>query len=151
MEIKLNVELKGLNQLTEALALIGSALAYKNGMIKTSGEAVNLMLDVTDKVEDDTKDEEIKKGVIKEVVNKVVTNDKTPKKKEVKEEFKHENKVTEGGPVVSIEKVREIFMAKNSKQNTPKLKQILKDHGVKKVTDLEEKDFPSVLKALGEI
>ncbi len=137
MDINIKVEIEGLDQLTEAFALIGSAMAYKNGMVKTSSEAVDLLLDVTDKVEDLTGEEKIKKEIIKEVVTEVVKEKKT--------------EVEEKAPVVTIEKVREIFMDKNSKQNTPKLKQILKDHGVSKVTDLEEKDFPSVLKALGEI
>ena len=43
-------------------------------------------------------------------------------------------------------------MAKNSiKGNTPKLKAILAEFGARKVTDLQEKDFPEVLKRLEEI
>ena len=52
---------------------------------------------------------------------------------------------------ITLEDIRAAFMGKNSKINTPKLKKILSDHKVKKVTDLEEKDFESVLKALEAI
>ncbi|WP_313758521.1 hypothetical protein [Tissierella sp.] len=133
MELEIKVNINGLDQLTEALALIGSALAYQKGMINTADAAVNLMLDVTDKVEDLTEETpELKKEEIK-----------------VKEEPKEV--VAEEPPSITIEQVRAAFMAKNSKGNTEKLKSILKDFGVKKVTDLEEKDFPAVLKALEEI
>ncbi len=49
---------------------------------------------------------------------------------------------------ISIEDVRAAFMAKNSKGNAPKLKSILNDFGVKKVTDLKEEDFTKVLEVL---
>lgn len=137
MEIKIKIE--GLEQLTESLALIGSALAYKNNMVKTSNAAVNLLLDVTDKVEDLTEEEKVKKEVTEIVVTEVVkAND--------------EKKVVAEGPPITIEQIREVFVAKNNiKGNTPKLKAILTEFGVKKVTDLQEKDFPEVLKRLQEL
>lgn len=52
---------------------------------------------------------------------------------------------------LTIEDVRAAFMAKNSKTNVPKLKAILNKFNVKKVTDLDEKDFPEVLKELEAI
>lgn len=58
--------------------------------------------------------------------------------------------VAEGSPI-TIEQIRAAFIAKNSKENTQKLKTILNDHGVKKVTDLKKDDFPSVIKALEEL
>lgn len=52
---------------------------------------------------------------------------------------------------ITIEDVRAAFMAKNSKTNAPKLKALLNDFGVKKVTDLKESDFPKVIEALEAI
>lgn len=136
MEIKITIN--GLDQLTEALALIGSALALQRGMVNTAEAAANLMLDVTDKVEDLTGGEDDIEEPIKESV-----------KESAKELTKEEKKETSFK--ITIEDVRAAFMAKNSKGNTEKLKSILNDFGVKKVTDLEEKDFEAVLKALEEI
>lgn len=133
MEIKIIIE--GLDQLTESLALIGSALAYKNNMVKTSAEAVDLMLDVTDKIEDLTQEEETKKEVVEKAVTAVV-----------------KDQVEEEPPSITIEDIREVFVAKNNiKGNTPKLKSVLKEFGVSKVTDLEEKDFEAVLAKLKEL
>lgn len=64
-------------------------------------------------------------------------------------EQKQASENTEDKP--TIEDVRAAFMAKNSKTNTPKLKAILNKFNVKKVTDLDEKDFPEVLKELEAI
>jgi hypothetical protein len=52
---------------------------------------------------------------------------------------------------ITIEQVREAFVAKNSKANAPKLKAILKKYKVAKVTDLPEENFEDVLKKLEEI
>lgn len=126
MEIKITIE--GLDQLTESLALIGSALAYQRGMAQTEKAAVELMNEVT-KPEETTAPE----------VEKV-------------EEPVEEKKVVAEGPPITIEQIREVFVAKNNiKGNTPKLKAILTEFGVKKVTDLQEKDFPEVLKRLQEL
>ena len=139
MSIEIKVNIEGLNQLTESLALIGSALAYKNDMVKTSSEAVNVLLETTDKIEDCTKEdneEEVKKEVVEKVVTEVV------KEQEKKGEES----------AITIEDVREVFVAKNNiKGNTPKLKKILNKFGVKKVTDLEEKNFAEVLSRLKEL
>lgn len=64
---------------------------------------------------------------------------------------KADEPVAEGPPPITIEQVREAFLAKNSSTNKPKLKAILNKFGVKKVTDLKEDVFPAVLKALEEI
>lgn len=45
MEIKITIN--GLDQLTEALALIGSALTYQKGMVNTAEAAANLITEVT--------------------------------------------------------------------------------------------------------
>lgn len=53
---------------------------------------------------------------------------------------------------LTIEDIREVFVEKNStKGNTAKLKAILKEFKVSKVTDLEEKDFDAVMARLKEI
>lgn len=52
---------------------------------------------------------------------------------------------------ITIEQIREAFVSKNTKGNTQKLKALLNEFGVKKVTDLKEKDFPAVLKELEEL
>ena len=52
---------------------------------------------------------------------------------------------------ITIEQIREAFVSKNTKGNTQKLKTLLNEFGVKKVTDLKEEDYPEVLKRLEEI
>lgn len=52
---------------------------------------------------------------------------------------------------ITIEQIREAFVSKNTKGNTQKLKALLNEFGVKKVTDLKEEDYPEVLKRLEEI
>jgi hypothetical protein len=128
VEIKIKIE--GLDQLTEAMALLGSALAYRGGLVNTAEAAVELMEEVKSKVrKEDTVE------VAKETATKI---DVTPEAPEV--------------PEITIEQIREVFVAKNTiKGNAPKLKAILTEFGARKVTDLQEKDFPAVLKALGEI
>jgi len=128
VEIKIKIE--GLDQLTEALALLGSALAYRGGLVNTAEAAVELMEDVKSKVrKEDTVE------VAKETATKI---DVTPEAPEV--------------PEITIEQIREMFVVKNNiKGNAPKLKAILTEFGARKVTELQEKDFPEVLKRLEEI
>lgn len=120
--MEINITIKGIEQFTEAVALLASAIAYDKG-IRRTGEAA------------------------KEIVTSATTPE-TTQEPQVKED---KPIATEEASTLTIEDVRAAFMAKNTKNNTPKLKAILKDHGVKKVTDLEEKDFNSVMKALEEI
>lgn len=128
VEIKIKIE--GLDQLTEAMALLGSALAYRGGLVNTAEAAVELMEEVKSKVrKEDTVE------VAKETATKI---DVTPEAPEV--------------PEITIEQIREMFVVKNNiKGNAPKLKAILAEFGARKVTDLQEKDFPEVLKRLEEI
>ena len=128
VEIKIKIE--GLDQLTEAMALLGSALAYRGGLVNTAEAAVELMEEVKSKVrKEDTVEE------AKETATKI---DVTPEAPEVQE--------------ITIEQIREMFVVKNNiKGNAPKLKAILAEFGARKVTDLQEKDFPEVLKRLEEI
>lgn len=66
-----------------------------------------------------------------------------------------EEEVAEEEPVVTsltIEDIREVFVEKNNiRGNTAKLKAILTEFKVKKVTDLEEKDFEVVMAKLKEL
>lgn len=131
MEIKITIT--GIEQFTEAVALLASAIAYDKGM-KLTGQAAKAIIPETE--EKVTKSAPV---VTEKAVNVTET-----------EENVTENDVS-GETDLTIEDVRAAFMAKNSKSNTAKLKNILTDFGVKKVTDLEEKDFEAVLKALEEI
>jgi len=128
VEIKIKIE--GLDQLTEALALLGSALAYRGGLVNTAEAAVELMEDVKSKVR--------KEDTVEEAEETATKIDVTPEAPEA--------------PEITIEQIREMFVAKNNiKGNAPKLKAILAEFGARKVTDLQEKDFPEVLKRLEEI
>lgn len=143
MDIKITIEnldeiLKSIDQLAEATALVGTAIAYKNNMNKTAKAAAAIIDEIN---KEETEPEE-----------KVTESDEKatdPKEEPTEPE---EKVVAEGPPAVTIEDVRELFVTKNSiKGNTPKLKAILDKFGVKKVTDLEEKDFPEVLEKLGAL
>lgn len=131
--IKIEVEIKGLDQLTESLALIGSAMAYKNDMVETSSEAVDLLLDVTDKIEDLT-EEDVKKDVIKKVVKEVVKEDKKA-----------------NGIKFTREDVRAAFVEKNSPSTRDKLKAILDKFGAPNISELKEEHFEDVMKELEAI
>ena len=80
-------------------------------------------------------------GVLSEAVPQ--KEDKIVTVEEVKEQFE--------GTEITIEDVRAAFMSKNSASNKVKLKNILDKFGVKKVTDLEVKDFPAVIEALEKL
>ena len=133
VEIKIKIE--GLDQLTEAMALLGSALAYSKGMENTAKAAEEIMDRlIAGKDKEETIVEEVKTTSTEEVL----TPAPAPEAPEA--------------PEITIEQIREVFVAKNSiKGNTPKLKAILAEFGARKVTDLQEKDFPEVLKRLEEI
>jgi len=53
--------------------------------------------------------------------------------------------------ITTIDQVRALFVSKNSAGNRDKLKQILSDFNVKKVTDLQEKDFAAVIARLEDL
>lgn len=57
MEIKITID--GLDQLTEAIALLGSALAYKQGTLKIAGAAEALAESVTEKADEDPNVEDV--------------------------------------------------------------------------------------------
>jgi len=59
---------------------------------------------------------------------------------------------TEEPPAITIDEIRKAFIEKNKdRTNTPKLKALLSDYKVKKVTDLPEQHFQEILKKLEEI
>lgn len=127
MEITIKIE--GLDQLTESLALIGAALAYKNDTAPTAESAVKLMNEVTattEKVEKPKK-EETKK-----------TKDPESKKE------KADSKAT----IVTREEVRAALVAKNSPSTRDKLKAILDKFDAPNISELKEEHFENVLKEL---
>ncbi len=123
--MEINITIKGIEQFTEAVALLASAIAYDKG-IKNTGQAAKALLP-EEKVTKTAPEEAEKASKVTQTEEKATETD------------------------ITIEDVRAAFMAKNTKANTPKLKKILNDFGVRKVTDLEEKDFEAVLKALEEV
>ncbi len=51
----------------------------------------------------------------------------------------------------TLEEVRAKFVSKNSTTNRDKLKKLLSEFGVKKVTDMQEKDFAAVMARLEDL
>jgi len=131
MEIKITIT--GIEQFTEAVSLLASAIAYDKGM-KLTGQAAEALI------------KESETNVANSEFSAVKENEGVTEKKENVIEIDSSRKTE-----ITIEDVRSAFMAKNTKTNTAKLKAILTNFGVKKVTDLKEKDFEAVLKALEEI
>lgn len=64
------------------------------------------------------------------------------------EEKKAEDPAGDPAKVYTLEEVRALFVAKNSVSNREKLKKLLTEFKVKKVTDLQESDFAAVVKKL---
>ena len=63
-----------------------------------------------------------------------------------------EKNTEEPAPVTyTLEQVRAAFVEKNTTTNRDKLKNLLSDFNVKKVTDLQEKDFAAVMARLEEL
>lgn len=130
MEITINI--KGLDQLTESLALLGSAMAYKNDMVPTAKAAVQLMDEVTEPEE-------------KEEIKEVEPEEEKPKVKETKTEK------TETETKVTREDVRKAFVAKNSPSTRDKLKALLDKFDTPNISELKKEHFEDVLKELEEI
>ena len=142
MEITIKIE--GLDQLTEALALIGAALAYKNDMAPTAESAVKLMNEVTASTEEveEPKKEEVKKETKK-------AKDPEPKKEEVKKTEETKKEETDSKTTtVTREEVRAALVAKNSPSTRDKLKAILDKYEAPNITALKEEHFEDVLKEL---
>jgi len=132
VEIKIKIE--GLDQLTEALALLGSALAYRGGLVNTAEAAVELMEDVKSKVRKEDTVEVAKETAIVEEVKETSTEDASAL----------QNKYTK-------EEVRAAFVAKNSPSNRNQLKAILDKYGASNISELKEEYFEAVMKDLEEL
>lgn len=145
MEITIKIE--GLDQLTESLALIGAALAYKNDMAPTAESAVKLMNEVTATTEEVEKPKKAKDPETKKETKKA--KDPETKKEEVKvtEEPKKEEADSKAA-TVSREEVRAALVAKNSPSTRDKLKAILDKYEAPNITALKEEHFEDVLKEL---
>ena len=119
MEVTIKIE--GLDQLTEAIAMLGGAMAYFKGA--SAEDAADAVEAVTTKAEEN--------------LPKVEGNS-------VKEE-------ATAGPSVSRDEVRALFAAKNTKDKRTQLKGILDKYGAKNISSLKEKDFEAVVKDLEAI
>lgn len=119
MEVTIKIE--GLDQLTEAVAMLGGAMAYFKGV--SADEAVKSVEEVTAK-----KEENLSK---------------------VEESTAKEEAVAK--PSVSRDEVRALFAAKNTKDKRTQLKGILDKYGAKNISSLKEEDFEAVMKDLGAI
>lgn len=148
MNIKVEIDIKGLDQLTESLALLGSALAYKNNMVETAEEAVDLIDEVkTKKPKEEEDKKEVKKPEedkkeVKKPKEKAVEKPKEKTKKKVEEKVKSE---------FTREDVRSAFVSKNSPDTRDKLKAILDKFETANITELEEKHFEDAMKELEAI
>lgn len=71
--------------------------------------------------------------------------DEAPVSTEEKEE---KNTAPDPAKVYTLEEVRALFVAKNSAANRDRLKKLLTEFKVKKVTDLQEEDFAAVVAKL---
>ncbi len=97
-------------------------------------------------------DEKAEERAQKDEIEEVETLAEIEEIEEVEEEEVETLEDAEGAAKkITIEQIREAFVSKNTKGNTQKLKALLNKFGVKKVTDLQEKDFPAVLKELEEL
>ena len=83
--------------------------------------------------------------ITKEMINSLEM-DKAPVSDE--EPSKDEKSAKEAAKVYTLEEIRALFVAKNSAANRDKLKKLLTEFKVKKVTDLQEEDFAAVVAKL---
>ncbi len=121
MEVTIKIE--GLDQLTEAVAMLGGAMAYFKGV--SAEEAVSIV-------------EDVKASRAK------------PEKKEENSAKDEENsaKAEVSEPSVSRDEVRALFAAKNTKDKRTQLKGILDKYGAKNISSLKEEDFDAIIKDL---
>jgi len=124
MEIRIKID--GLDEFTQTIALLASALAYRNGMENTAKSAEEIM----DRLMEDKDKEET---IIEEV-----------KETSTKDAPALQNKYTR-------EEVRAAFVAKNSPSNRNQLKAILDKYGASNISELKEEYFEAVMKDLEEL
>ncbi len=133
MNITINIQAPELAHALETLAIAIGCTVDKIGL----GEAIK---DAVDQGPPKTTNKADK------AIEESKANEEVKETQEPEAESEPNNEVT-----ITIERVREAFMAKNSKANTAKLKAILKKYNVSKVTDLTEESFADVLKELEAI
>lgn len=124
MEIRIKID--GLDEFTQTIALLASALAYRNGMENTAKSAEEIM----DRLMEDKDKEET---IIEEV-----------KETSTEDALALQNKYTR-------EEVRAAFVAKNSPSNRNQLKAILDKYGASNISELKEEYFEAVMKDLEEL
>ncbi|MEN6618159.1 MAG: hypothetical protein ABFC28_01445 [Rikenellaceae bacterium] len=139
MEITINIQAPELAHAIETLAIAIGCTVDKIGV----GQAIEEAVQQKPTAPKETKTKETKKA--EEAKAAAPTPDPEPDPKV------EDAAVAEDRPILTIEQVREAFMAKNTKSNTAKLKAILKKFNVAKVTDLPEEHFADVLKELEAI
>lgn len=122
MEVTIKIE--GLDQLTEAIAMLGGAMAYFKGV--SADEAVKPVEEVAAKIEKN----------IPKIEEKLPEVEENSAKAEVSE------------PSVSRDEVRALFAAKNTKDKRTQLKGILDKYGAKNISSLKEEDFDAIIKDL---
>lgn len=125
MEVVIKIE--GLDQLTEAIAMLGGAMAYFKGA--SADVAVKAVEEVTAEMDDRIA--------------------KAAERSEKKEENIAKEEAVK--PSVSRDEVRALFAAKNTKDKRTQLKGILDKYGAKNISSLKEEDFEAVMKDLGAI
>lgn len=121
------IKIEGLDQLTEAIAMLGGAMAYFKGA--SADVAVKAVTDVTAEMDD-----------------RIAKAEERSEKRE--ENIAKEEAVK---PSVSRDEVRALFAAKNTKDKRTQLKGILDKYGAKNISSLKEEDFEAVMKDLGAI
>ena len=124
MEIRIKID--GLDEFTQTIALLASALAYRGGLVNTAEAAVELMEEVKSKV---------RKEDTVEVAKEETSTEDAPAL---------QNKYTK-------EEVRAAFVAKNSPSNRNQLKAILDKYGASNISELKEEYFEAVMKDLEEL
>lgn len=133
--LNITIEIKA-EELANAISQLAAAFTDRN-IIATD----KIVIDMAAKKK--TAEQEAKLGEDQETETKETTpQDVEPETKEEPEEKEEP---------ITIEQVRAAFMSKNSKENSPKLRAILKKFGVTKVTDLPEEKFADALKELEAI
>lgn len=126
LEIKINIT--GLNPIAEAIAMLASVVAigkdpnYPGPVVEPKQVAVQ-------EVKEEPQVEVEVEPQKKEGPKKVVEKDPEAKK-------------------ISLDDLRKAFMAKNTPENRPSLKQILAELGVAKISDIEEKDYAAAMERL---
>lgn len=134
MEIKITIE--GLDQLAEAIALVGSGLAVQ----KDVGQAVKEFSAVQEKGTWTPGGGDVDDSLPAPAPVADSLNGKVPTKQGVKEEVKNAKQTT-----ITREQVREAMVLKNTADNRPKIKAILTKYKAPNISTLAEEHFEAVM------